>query len=402
MTRKRSMGWSAIMLGVLVAALAPPGHAGLTDAFKKKVNDQASKTVESQTDKALGVATPAKDSSAATGAAGAGGSVASDATGAGGGAGGKVSSVSTRFDYVPGDSVMFLDDFRQDELGEFPAKWRLVEGTFDVAEMEGERWLRCTSADGHIRMKVPSSFPEFWTLEFDFYGVDLGAALALTVSAHSAAGGAVWEAMFPYSGKNLAFRCGQIFSNTPLEGSPVAGRHHVMFMARGPALKVYMDRERLASVPDVTGPGAPAELDFRLWAPTKPMIANVRFAEGCRPAKDMLAKGKLVTYGIRFATGSDVVLPESAPILRQVAAYMEGNTSVRIRITGHTDNVGSGASNLDLSRRRAGSVAAVLSSQFGIGADRFETDGKGDTQPVSSNARPEGRAMNRRVEFTKL
>jgi flagellar motor protein MotB len=44
----------------------------------------------------------------------------------------------------------------------------------------------------------------------------------------------------------------------------------------------------------------------------------------------------------------------------------------------------------------------VLSSQFGIAADRFQSDGKGDTQPVSSNAKPEGRAMNRRVEFAKL
>src|SRR5207247_10957047 len=71
-------------------------------------------------------------------------------------AGAKVSSVSTRFDYVPGDSVMFVDDFKLDELGEFPARWRLVEGTFEVAEMDGERWLRCVSADGRGRMKLPT------------------------------------------------------------------------------------------------------------------------------------------------------------------------------------------------------------------------------------------------------
>jgi flagellar motor protein MotB len=44
----------------------------------------------------------------------------------------------------------------------------------------------------------------------------------------------------------------------------------------------------------------------------------------------------------------------------------------------------------------------VLSKEFRIAADRFQTEGKGDTQPLSSNTKPEGRAMNRRVEFTKL
>jgi outer membrane protein OmpA-like peptidoglycan-associated protein len=172
-----------------------------------------------------------------------------------------------------------------------------------------------------------------------------------------------------------------------------------MFMARGPALKVYIDRDRLASVPDVTEKGSAVEIDIRLWSTNKPMITNVRLAEGCRPAKDALDEGKLVTYGIHFATGSDVVLPESAPILRQVAAWMEKHPEAKLKVTGHTDNVGSAASNLDLSKRRASSVAKALAEQFAVAAARFATDGKGDTKAIASNAKPEGRAMNRRVEF---
>src|SRR5262249_52766882 len=154
---------------------------------------------------------------------------------------------------------------------------------------------------------------------------------------------------------------------TALEGRPAQGRHHVMFMARGTAIKAYIDQQRLANVPEITSAyGAPADLQFRLWASTHPMITNVRFAEGCRPAKDVLAEGKLVTYGIHFETGSDVVLPDSAPVLRQIAAYLGANAAVRLRITGHTDNVGSPSSNLDLSKRRAASVAKVLATQFGV------------------------------------
>jgi len=320
------------------------------------------------------------------------------------GAGGQVSAVSTKFDYVPGDKVLFTDDFKLDELGEFPAHWSLVLGTFEVAEMDGEHWLRCTAPDGTIRMKLPAmaKLPEFWTLEFDFYATEPMAS-ALTVKAVAAGKGSAWEAVYP-QGSDMAFRTGDISSTTPLEGvTTPAGRHHVMFMARGPALKAYMDRQRMVNVPDISAAaGLPDQFEFRLWASTGPMISNVRFAEGSRPAKDMLDSGKFVTYGIRFQTGSDVVLPESAPVLRQIAAYMAEHPDVKLKITGYTDNVGAAAGNLDLSKRRAASVAKVLSGQFGMAADRFTTEGKGDTLPVASNATPEGRAMNRRVEFEKL
>ena len=131
------------------------------------------------------------------------------------------------------------------------------------------------------------------------------------------------------------------------------------------------------------------------------MITNVRFAEGCRPAKDMLAEGWLVTYGIHFESGSDVVQPELAPVLRQIAAYLVSKPDLKLKITGHTDSVGKPAAYLAPSKRRAAAVASVLTSQFNIEVDRFKSDGKGDTQPLSSNARPKGRAMNRRVEFAR-
>lgn len=391
MNRRR--GCQAILvalLGLVWAGHAGVGHAGLADALKKKVSEKITKKAEDAVDGTAGKgAKPAE---------GAPQEPAAEPSGAGGGS---VSTVSTKFDFVPGDSVLFMDDFTQDELGEFPARWKLVSGTFEVAELDGERWLRCVSNDGHVRMKLPPSLPEFWTLEFDATRLD-DAGNTLTVSGLTATGGTAWETVYPYSARNVMFRSGQVFSDTPFEGGPVAGRHHLMIMARGSALKVYLDRERMASVPDVTGQGAAAELDIRLWSTHKPMITNVRFAEGCKPAKDMLESGRLVTYGIHFETASDVVKPESAPVLRQIAAHLKQHAEVKLRITGHTDNVGTATSNLELSKRRAASVARVLVEQFGIAADRLTTEGKGDTQAVSSNARPEGRAMNRRVEFAKV
>jgi len=389
MSRRKDVA-AVLFASFALAALASPpaSHAGLGDKLKKKAEEKAAKKVESAVSGSAEEA-EAPESPAAEGAEA-------------GGPAEKVSEVSTKFDFVPGDKVLLYDDFTQDELGEFPAQWKLVGGTFEVAEQAGERWVRCVSADGRIRMKrpAPPTLPEFWTLEFDFQATEpMGSAL--TVRGLGKGESASWEATFP-QGRDLAFRSGDIFSTTPLEGGTPAGRHHVMFMARGTSLKVYIDRQRMASVPDVSGPaGVPTELEIRLWAPTHPMITNVRFAEGCKPAPDLLAEGKLVTYGIRFDSGSDVVLPESAPVLRQVAAYLEKNPAVKLRITGHTDNVGTAAGNLDLSKRRAAAVAGVLSGQLGVAADRLATDGKGDTEKVADNATAAGRAMNRRVEFAK-
>ena len=393
-----TFGW--LVLTLLAGPV--PGHAGLADKLKKKASDSANKAADKaiEGEKKPEAKPPDTTSTGGTAApAASGGAAAPAATGDAG----KVSTISTKFDYVPGDSIMLVDDFRQDDLGEFPARWTLAQGTYEVAEMDGERWLHCTSDDARIRMKrTRAPLPEFWTLEFDFFCKE-PMGQAVNVRGLAKDDRYAWEVTYA-QGRDLVFRSGEIFAATPLEGdAPVDGRHHIMLMARGTALKAYVDRQRLANVPDVSAAaGMPDEIEFRMFSTCHPMIGNVRFAAGCRPAKDMLAQGKLVTYGIRFATGSDVVLPESAPVLRQVAAYLEANPAVKLRITGHTDNVGQPAANLDLSKRRAASVARVLSEQFSIAADRFATDGKGDTQAVKSNASPEGRAMNRRVEFAKL
>lgn len=77
------------------------------------------------------------------------------------------------------------------------------------------------------------------------------------------------------------------------------------------------------------------------------------------------------------------------------------NPSVRIRIVGHTDSVGSNADNQMLSEGRAGAVKDDMVGR-GIDASRIETEGKGESAPVADNATEEERAMNRRVEFVVL
>jgi outer membrane protein OmpA-like peptidoglycan-associated protein len=87
--------------------------------------------------------------------------------------------------------------------------------------------------------------------------------------------------------------------------------------------------------------------------------------------------------------------------LKEVSGVLTENSGLKVQIVGHTDADGDDAANMDLSKRRAASVKAALINEFKIDADRLETDGKGETQPIDKNDTPAGKANNRRVEFIK-
>jgi OOP family OmpA-OmpF porin len=109
----------------------------------------------------------------------------------------------------------------------------------------------------------------------------------------------------------------------------------------------------------------------------------------------------LVLEGILFETGSATLEAESGPRLDLVVEYMTHRPSVRVRIAGHTDNVGVPARNLALSEDRAEAVRDYLVAH-GIDASRVEAVGYGDSEPVASNDTEEGRRENRRIEAIEL
>lgn len=110
--------------------------------------------------------------------------------------------------------------------------------------------------------------------------------------------------------------------------------------------------------------------------------------------------GRLDIYGITFATGQAAITPQSNQVLSDLLAVLQANGEWRLRIEGHTDNVGDQAANLKLSNARAAAVAAWLTGQ-GVDPGRLSTAGLGDTQPVADNSTEDGRARNRRVVVIK-
>ncbi|MBI5490260.1 MAG: OmpA family protein [Deltaproteobacteria bacterium] len=103
---------------------------------------------------------------------------------------------------------------------------------------------------------------------------------------------------------------------------------------------------------------------------------------------------------ILFRSNSNEILPESYPVLADVASIMEAHPEIRIRVEGHTDDRGSEEHNLALSRERAAAVVRFMVERHGIAADRLSSEGFGETQPIAPNSTPEGRTRNRRVVFT--
>jgi len=106
-----------------------------------------------------------------------------------------------------------------------------------------------------------------------------------------------------------------------------------------------------------------------------------------------------IRESVFFDTDSDVIQSRSYPLLDQIAGVMRAASYIRlVRVEGHTDARGSDDYNLDLSNRRAASVRAYLVNA-GIAAERLDSAGYGETQPIADNGTAEGRATNRRVDF---
>lgn len=129
---------------------------------------------------------------------------------------------------------------------------------------------------------------------------------------------------------------------------------------------------------------------------TKPGPASNK---GCPEIKkEDKVKLQNIIKNVQFETGSDKLLAKSTAVLDEVVSIMNQYPEYSLMISGHTDNVGDAARNLDLSRRRAKTCNDYLIAK-GIADSRIKHDGFGATRPVADNATKAGRDTNRRVDF---
>jgi OmpA-OmpF porin, OOP family len=132
-------------------------------------------------------------------------------------------------------------------------------------------------------------------------------------------------------------------------------------------------------------------------------ILALMWLSGCAtkappPPPSTLETTGSVTLDIEFDTAKWDVKPRYNDEIKQVADFMKAHPEAKVVIEGHTDSVGSGASNIKLSQRRADSVKAYLVNKFGVESNRLRAVGYGPDRPIAGNDNAEGRQKNRRVE----
>jgi OmpA-OmpF porin, OOP family len=313
------------------------------------------------------------------------------------------------FDFVPGERVIFYDDYAGDNVGDFPRRLEFAEGNADIAEWEGAKWLRVVKSS-KFTIPLPETLPERFTIEFDF------------VTNHTASNG--WPIMLNASGSDVnwesqgntyptvrfSYREAGVYVGKIESESPVGDLQNKVTRARimvdGKYTKVYMNGMRVANAPNADL-GRSNKVQF--WVPgydaegvQATLVGPVRVAAGGKKLYDALAeKGRVATQGIYFDTGSDGIRQESAPTLKEIGTMLKDHPELKLTIEGHTDNVGKAESNQTLSEKRAAAVRQYLIDNYQVDGARLEAKGLGQSKPVGSNDSAEGRQQNRRVELVK-
>lgn len=330
----------------------------------------------------------------------------------------------SKFDFVPGEKVVAAEDFAQDAIGDFPAKWN-TNASGEVVTIAGQpgRWLKLTRA-GFFTPEFVTDLPDNVTVEFDLAtppGFDAGFPLETAVVQLNATGIADWQTAtnsFIFTAHPSASQ-GATQMTTRQDGTSAPGNSstttqlaangkpvHIAVWRQRQRVRVYMNEEKVWDMPRAAAASAKFN-SLIFFVPggcgnCEYYLANLRVATGAPDTRNkILSEGKWVTHGILFDVNSDRIKPESYGTLKEVAGVLVESADVKVLIVGHTDADGDDAANMDLSRRRAASVRSALVSEFKIDAGRLDTDGKGETQPIDKNDNAAGKANNRRVEFIK-
>ena len=329
-------------------------------------------------------------------------------------------------DFVPGAVAFFEDDLVSEQMGEFPSKWDLVDGSADVANMKGKK---CIHFEPGTRIEPlmtnqQSYIPDVFTLEFDFWMNDPKTEMSncYELEFKDADGGDVYEIRIGESYSKLEVTC-RFMSTTGDWRDSGGGKtwemkkndwSHFAMSFNKRALKIYINNKRVINIPNCKS-AVRMKIHQAEWGGfhgNKNYMTNFRYAKGAmelyeQKVTDMSAvekaiaeTGKFVTNNILFETGKATLKPESMDEIQKVADYMKKNPTARFEVQGHTDNQGSDKINDPLSQQRAEAVVKALE---GMGCDPFNMRavGKGSHEPVADNATEDGRAKNRRVEFIK-
>jgi outer membrane protein OmpA-like peptidoglycan-associated protein len=368
--------------------------------FKKKLENKVNRRLNQKTDQAIDkVLDTAEDSIAAglkkddsaeqAGNAQNGEAAAGAAAGtAAASTGGQQTALESysKYDFVPGEKIIFYDDFSQDAVGDFPALWN-TNGSAEVVttNLFPGNWMKyvmqeCVWTDALLKL------PDNYTIEFDVIpigGLEGAGMSGWYMRLMQAKNAKAWDSGSSPGQGGFWFRveyfgrpgygtwlygteCDQLELSGYAQGDQfkekMNQKYHIAIWVQKSRVRVYQNQDKIVDLPKAfpTGCLKPDRLRFEYGAA---MISNVRVAVGAPDMRNkLMTEGKLVTYGIYFEVNKDVVKPESYGTLKEIAAILNEVPDVKVKIVGFTDADGADAANLDLSKRRAASVKNELLS----------------------------------------
>lgn len=346
---------------------------------------------------------------------------------------------ASSFDFVPGEKLLYTEDFSQDAIGELPLNWNTT-GKAAVVTVEGlsGKWTKMHQNSFYLTSNK-TEFLKNFTVEFDLmlafnyksYTLPLVTFGMLASSELVTTDNELMSNHSKYQSTEVMLRPG--YKSTPSYAtvkSFIERRDfyksadqeldhfddnynkviHIAMQVQESRLRIWINSEKVFDIPKAL----PVQYVFnQLFFKIQNSgykeneigfyLGNIKVATGIPDTRHkLMEEGKFSTTGILFNVNEATLLPASYGVIREIAAVLKENPSVRISITGHTDSDGADAANLTLSQKRAATVKDVLVNEFSIDAARLESDGKGESKPVADNKTKEGKAANRRVEFTKL
>lgn len=311
------------------------------------------------------------------------------------------------YDFVPGEKILLDDNLLNDVQSNTPLQWNLEGGKATIDVLDNEKYILIQEYYTKLSPKLKNTpqLPAYFTIEYDTW-LDMGYDGNPGIEIHLVNG--EQEVLITPNKHTLSV---SYPNHEPVaKENPEAyfGENkfynrwvHISIAFGGKNCQVYLDQYKMIDISDctliphkilVTGN---TSQDLRIG------LKNFKLATGVPSKKIELINGKFITHAIKFDINKAIIKPESMGVINQMVAYLTANPGIRFEIGGHTDSDGNDAANLKLSEDRAAAVKKLLVS-LGISEAQLVTKGYGETKPIDNNTTLEGKANNRRVEFTKL
>ncbi len=396
----------------------------------KKLKDKVNKTVDEATDKAINGSTnkSGDDKNSQKSGGNDNESTKETAKTSSGSAESSPLKVYSKFDFVPGKTILYYDNFEKDNIGETPLGW-ITSKSAEVVNIEGleGNWAKlANNFSSHICRNKKQSWGNNFTVEFDllFKATDQGASTYSYIYLFNSNGKLVTDENLisdvydnmktatsffyrfdlrpKYAENGHSFN---VYRNSTeigsssgekvpyIENKPI----HFSFCVQGKRYRVWLDNKKLFDMSAVDENNPPNQLGFYMRGQADYYLSNIRIAKDIPDTRTEFTDGKIVS-NLLFFTGTANLKPESMGSLLDVSKVIKEATE-KVKIVGHTDSDGEDAANLKLSQQRAEAVKTILVKEYGIDESKLSIEGRGETQPVADNKSAEGKAQNRRVEF---